>query len=96
MSMALHGWVCATLWGWFVVPLGMPPITFWHAVGLSGFVNLMTYRYSSTPKDEEEKPASAKAAFRRIRRLLPHALGTAVAGPLFVWGVGYLIHTYGM
>lgn len=29
------GYVSATLWGWFMVPLGVAPITYWHAVGLS-------------------------------------------------------------
>ncbi|WP_343177070.1 hypothetical protein [Pseudomonas sp. 4810-S13] len=29
------GYVAATLWGWFVVPLGVMAITYWHAVGLT-------------------------------------------------------------
>ncbi len=28
------GYVAATLWGWFVVPLGVVAISYWHAVGL--------------------------------------------------------------
>jgi hypothetical protein len=28
------GHVTATLWGWFLVPLGVKAITYWHAVGL--------------------------------------------------------------
>lgn len=28
------GFVAATLWGWFVVPLGVPAINYWHAAGL--------------------------------------------------------------
>ena len=29
------GYVASTLWGWFVVPLGVKAITYWHAVGLT-------------------------------------------------------------
>jgi hypothetical protein len=28
------GYVASVLWGWFVVPLGVSSITFWHAAGL--------------------------------------------------------------
>ena len=34
------GWVLAKLWGWFVVPLGVVPITLAWAVGLSVLVGL--------------------------------------------------------
>lgn len=34
------GFVAATLWGWFVVPLGAPAISFWHAAGLGALVSV--------------------------------------------------------
>lgn len=33
------GYVVATLWGWFVVPLGVVAINYWHAVGLMCIVS---------------------------------------------------------
>lgn len=29
-----------TLWGWFLVPLGVPAITFWHASGLGALLGV--------------------------------------------------------
>lgn len=34
------GFVAATLWGWFMVPLGVMAISFWHAVGLAALLNV--------------------------------------------------------
>ena len=34
------GFVAATLWGWFAVPLGVPAITFWHAAGLGALLSV--------------------------------------------------------
>lgn len=36
----LNGWAIATLWGWFVVPLGMKVISFAHAYGLSLLISV--------------------------------------------------------
>ncbi|WP_277594426.1 hypothetical protein [Pseudomonas chlororaphis] len=33
------GYVVSTLWGWFVVPLGVVAINYWHAVGLMCIVS---------------------------------------------------------
>lgn len=35
------GWTGAKLWGWFIVPLGVPPVSLWHAAGLAAFAALM-------------------------------------------------------
>jgi hypothetical protein len=36
--LAYHGWALATLWGWFIVPLGAPPIGWAQFVGISLFL----------------------------------------------------------
>lgn len=36
------GFVTATLWGWFMVPLGVKAITYWHAVGLGALFGVFT------------------------------------------------------
>lgn len=48
----LNAMVLSILWGWFAVPLGLPPIGVAMAVGLSTIVSLMT----SSHKSEDEHP----------------------------------------
>lgn len=31
---AIRGWALSLLWGWFMVPLGAPSLSVWHASGL--------------------------------------------------------------
>lgn len=46
------GWVISLGWGWFVVPLGVIPITYWHATGLA-FLASMFVGWRSSAKDSE-------------------------------------------
>lgn len=34
------GYVTALLWGWFMVPLGVHPINYWHAVGIGALLSV--------------------------------------------------------
>jgi hypothetical protein len=45
-----YAMVLVVLWGWFIVPFGLPPITISHAIGLATIVNL--FRYQETQKSE--------------------------------------------
>lgn len=40
------------LWSWFIVPLGLPPITMVHAYGLSVIVAYFQHRQAQRFKDE--------------------------------------------
>lgn len=42
ISAGWGGFVLATLWGWFVVPLGVVPIIWWQAAGLTATSNMLT------------------------------------------------------
>lgn len=53
VSLALEGTVLYYLWGWFVVPLGAPSISFWHALGLGLVVSFLTYHYYDFKKNDE-------------------------------------------
>lgn len=55
------GYVAFTLWGWFVVPLGVKAITYWHAVGLGcAFAAFAGVKIGSgTEKPYEQKEAEA-------------------------------------
>ena len=34
LILPIDGWIIKLMWDWFIVPLGITPITVWHAVGL--------------------------------------------------------------
>ena len=42
-SMLLTGFAVQHLWLWFVVPLGAPAISLWHAAGIDLLVTLIAY-----------------------------------------------------
>lgn len=35
ISVIVTGWAVSTLWGWFIVPLGVQSLSFAHAYGIS-------------------------------------------------------------
>jgi hypothetical protein len=41
LSLLLHGWATYKLWSWFIVPLGVPEIGFFHALGIVIFVGFV-------------------------------------------------------
>lgn len=47
------GWVISILWGWFVVPLGVPSVGAVHAYGLALVVAMFTAK-CPTKKDDRE------------------------------------------
>ena len=53
VSLFLEGIVLYYLWEWFVVPLGMPQLKFWHALGLGLLVHYLTYHYYDFKKNDE-------------------------------------------
>lgn len=74
----LTGWAGMTLWGWFVVPLGLPAIGLWHALGLSLLVQLVTVK----------RPANRKGDDNDLRYHLG-SLFYAVCLPLAALGMGW-------
>lgn len=47
------GYVVSVLWGWFIVPLGAPPVGIAHALGLMLMASLPRLGLAKT-KDEDE------------------------------------------
>jgi len=37
----LYGFAIQNLWNWFILPLGLPSISFWHALGIYAFANIL-------------------------------------------------------
>jgi hypothetical protein len=77
LSIPLHALSVLLLWHWFAVPLGVPPLTLWHAAGISLFVG-----YIAAPptlyKDLKEDNGVATVAL--------------VLRPLFAIGFGCIYH----
>lgn len=49
----LYAFTLYTYWGWFVLPLGAPPIGYAHAYGLSLLVRAATFRAELSVKDDD-------------------------------------------
>ena len=78
VATALRGFVLATLWGWFVVPVfQVPPVSVAKACGLALVVTLLTQGVSK--KDEDPVAAFQRAAV------------SAFIFPLFVLLIGRVI-----
>lgn len=58
VSIFWGGFVTSTLWGWFLVPLGVKAITYWHAVGLSSLFGSFLGSRGLLNNNSEETPTS--------------------------------------
>jgi hypothetical protein len=47
----LRGFVLSRLWGWFIVPLGLPSIGIAQACGIALILGFLSYSKSTTTKD---------------------------------------------
>ena len=53
ISSVTEGIVLSYLWDWFVVPLGLQPVPFFHAIGLCVLLDFITYNYYDCKKSED-------------------------------------------
>ncbi len=49
----LEGVVLSFLWEWFVVPVGLQPVSVLHAIGICIIIDFITYHYYDYKKSEE-------------------------------------------
>lgn len=82
LSSILRGYVLSILWGWFVVPFGVPPISVAWAIGISVLVTLLTTQYVKTEGDS--KPDFVTMTF----------FGISI--PLIAWFIGFIVHSFFM
>ena len=69
-------WVAATLWGWFVVPLGLRSLHVFEAAGLSLVTHIFCVPRDLAKKDEEPHVV----------------LGASLLYPAIMLGLGALFH----
>ena len=72
-----HGDVLSELWGWFLVPIGLPAIGVIHALGLR--LTLYSFCSSLNPAD----PPKENPLFQAL---------ISIVITLFIWGFGALYH----
>ena len=78
ITIVICGVALQDLWGWFVVPLGVSAITFWHALGFSTLISALTAQADSASL---EAPETARWIVNTIFPPLKW---------LFAWGLGAL------
>ena len=62
----LNGWALRILWGWFIEPFGLMPLTMGHAIGVSMIVTFLTYQFESEkPKETKSNTGTIFWAFLR-------------------------------
>ena len=79
----LRGWVLTYLWGWFLVPLGLPPIGIAHAIGVALLVGMITHQ--SQPDCE----SPSREVSEHIGRVVGHLIG-----PFVALLVGYIAQSF--
>jgi hypothetical protein len=74
---AIEGVVLSYLWEWFVVPLGLKPVSILHAIGLCVLLDFVTYHYYDYKKSEEVGLVTA-LTYILIRPIIAIIVGAAL------------------
>lgn len=80
----LRGFVLASLWGWFVVPLGVPALGIAQAIGISLIVSLFLAHLARDKSDDEGE------GWKRLGLTMVRALSIT----LLSWGAGAIVHGF--
>jgi hypothetical protein len=100
---AWKGFVLTRLWTWFVVPLGMPGLSVWHAAGLGVLVGWLTDsaaiisaltsdEQDGQTSDEQDGQTSDEQDGQTSGGKLGHIIVIGLVGPLFAWVLGAVYH----
>lgn len=79
LASLFNGWALSVLWGWFLVPLGLPQIGMAHAIGIGLLVGFLTKTHLHAEKEFDSKWEKAAA----------HT--AVILNPLLVVGMGWVI-----
>ena len=73
------GFAASVLWGWFVVPLGVPEVSMLHAVGLTLALRALAGFSGKPQPDKHEDKMVALRALGRVLSVATVAPGAALA-----------------
>jgi len=79
VSIFLRAWALCTLWLWFLVPMGLSPLSYETAAGISCIVSFLCP--ISSLRQSEEKPSWGKAYLQ----MLLQPLIAVMAGAFVRW-----------
>ncbi len=77
---AINGFVLQSLWGWFLVPLGVPYIGVAKAIGLSVLAHMFVWQ-AEQPDSNGEKPL-----WEQFLKILMR--------PAFTFAFGWIVHQF--
>ena len=81
VGVTVRGWVLATMWVWFIVPIfHLPPLTIPQAIGVSMVLALLT-------KDTTSNAADTRSTTEKWA----HAGATILVAPVVTLGLGWIV-----
>lgn len=78
LTLPFRAYVMLTIWEWFVVPLGVPAIGFWHAMGLWVLGHVISGKGGGKPPKD--------GVWTIVGRYVPFTL--------MMWGIAALAHVW--
>lgn len=70
-------WWLYPVWGWYVVPLGVPEISFWHFAAFVLLVHTLTFHFSDRKDD---------------RPIAWTNVASSLLSPIMVWAILWWLH----
>lgn len=80
----VRGWALTVLWGWFLVPYGLPTIGIATAIGISLIVGMFTAHL------EQRQAKETKSGTDAVVTVAAHAFGA----PLLVLAIGWIVKSF--
>ena len=81
----LRGWILTVLWGWFIVPLGVPSISIATALGIVIIIDMLVHR----PDTSE-----TKTKVTTMTELLGIVFSKAFLSPLITLGLAAIVASF--
>ena len=81
-----RGFVLSQLWLWFLVPVGVSPISVVNAIGISIVIGFFTYGFA---KDPDLTDKTKEWWERAIFVMLYSTFATCLS-----WGIGWVVHNF--
>jgi hypothetical protein len=74
---AYNGWVASILWGWFVVPLGLPVLAWWQLGGAALILSVL--------RGTAVEPKTDQAWYTHLLTAILAPLGALAMGWVILW-----------
>ena len=96
-QLLLRGWVLSVMWGWFILPLGLVPITIPQAIGLMFIVRLLDKETTSPlsyPEEEAEEKVRKMGLKKSFQRILRWCWKDLMMAPASLLLSGWILHRF--